>query len=107
MKFRVSMTGVCSTVLALVSFDVQAETTSSALAEALFQEASRLMETGEIPEACEKLEHSFQLEPLPGTLLRMALCHELQNKTATSYLEFSRGLAWAERDGRRDRVVFA
>ena len=79
----------------------------SARAQALFQEAAQLMSAGDFRHACPKLQESLRLERAPGTLLRLALCHERQGKTATAWAEFLEGKAWAERDGRPDRVRFA
>ena len=78
-----------------------------ALAEALFQESIRLMDRGEHAAACPKLEESQSLDPAPGTLLRLALCHELVGKTATAWAEFHEALSWAKQDRRRDRIAFA
>src|SRR4051812_28700343 len=38
-------------------------------ADALFEEGRRLMTEGHLPEACAKLEKSFQLAPRLGTML--------------------------------------
>lgn len=77
------------------------------LAETLFQEAARLMDRGDYVGACPKLSESQSLDPAPGTLLRLALCHEAIGKTATAWAEFEQALAWAKRDRREDRIALA
>ncbi|HEY5448127.1 MAG TPA: hypothetical protein VIQ54_05220 [Polyangia bacterium] len=78
-----------------------------ALATALFKEGRALMVTGRIPEACPKLEESHRLDPSGGTILNLALCHEQQGAIARSWSEFNEAIAFARRDGRRDREAAA
>lgn len=74
-----------------------------ALATALFKEGRTLMVGGRGPEACPKLEESHRLDPSGGTILNLALCHEQQGALARSWSEFNEAIAFARRDGRRDR----
>ena len=76
-----------------------------ALALQLFDEGRALMASGKLDDACRKLEESRRLDPLPGTLLNVAVCHEQQGRTATAVAEFREAKALAERDHRDDRVA--
>jgi hypothetical protein len=77
------------------------------LSEQLFIEGKALMQEKQYGKACEKLQASHDLDQTAtGTLLNLALCHELTNRLATAWAEFRQ--AAAEAAGRRDdRVSFA
>jgi serine/threonine-protein kinase len=74
-----------------------------ALATMFFQEGRMLMAEGRVADACPKLEESQRLDPGGGTLLNLALCHELEGRLARSWSEFKEAAIAARRDGRRDR----
>jgi len=62
---------------------------------------------GKVAEACRELEESWRLNPLPGTLLNLAVCHEQQGRMASAVAEFRQARALAERDRRDDRLSLA
>lgn len=80
-------------------------TEDRALATTLFREAKSLLEDNRVPEACRKLEESERLDPQPGTLLNLAVCHEREGKSATAWVELRQSRVFAERDGRDDRLA--
>jgi hypothetical protein len=73
------------------------------LATALFQEGRALMAKGRTVDACPKLEESHRLDPSGGTILNLALCYEQEGALARSWAEFHEAIAFARRDGRKDR----
>lgn len=82
-------------------------TGSGVVAETLFKEAKELLKRGKVPEACRKLEESHRMEPVPGTLLELALCHEKEGKTATAWGELEASLEATKKDKHREREKVA
>jgi hypothetical protein len=60
----------------------------SATAEILFNEALKLLESGNAAEACRKLEESQRLDPGVGTLLYLADCYKQTGRTASAWATF-------------------
>ena len=76
-------------------------------ADRLFDESKPLLGAGRYAEACPKLSESQSLDPAPGTLLALALCHEGEGKTASAYAELTLVVAAAKKEKRPDRVKLA
>src|SRR5262245_63276914 len=85
----------------------EAPSDQGALARELFDQGRALLETKDYERACEKFAESQRLDPGGGTLLNLALCHELSGKTASAWTEFDQALRMARADGRSDREEFA
>lgn len=85
----------------------QTNASDAAIAQSLFEEGRKLMNEKKFPEACPRLERSYKLDPAPGTLLNLAVCHEAIGKTATARNEYLDTVTMARRDNRRDRLTFA
>jgi hypothetical protein len=81
--------------------------TDRQIAQSLFDDGRALMEGGHVSEACPRFAESQRLDPGGGTLLNLALCHELEGKTATAWTEFRDALSLALRDDRKDRQALA
>jgi hypothetical protein len=76
-------------------------------ADSLFREGKKLMEQKRYSEACRKLEGSQKLEPAPGTLLNLAVCHEAEGKLATAWVEFNDALVQAKAEKNQKRIQLA
>lgn len=81
--------------------------TDRQVAQQLFDDGRVLLEAGRHAEACPKFAESQRLDPGGGTLLNLALCHELEGKTATAWTELREALSVAGRDDRKDRQELA
>lgn len=92
-------------LLVLMAFARSARA-DNATAEALFNDAKKLMDQGKFSEACPKLEESQRLDPGMGTQFHLAYCYEKVGKTASAwslYLEVA-GAAKAVGQVERERV---
>lgn len=77
-------------VVALASPVARAEATARdrASAEAIFRQATALMDEARFAEACEKFAASQQLDPALGTLLHLADCYDRAGRTASAWALF-------------------
>jgi hypothetical protein len=83
----------------------QASPVDKAQADAFFREGRALMAAGNVAQACGKFAESQRLDPAPGTLVNLAICHEKEGKTASAWAEFNEV---AERPGDdKARAAFA
>jgi len=108
------MIGVTARRLALVatlgavgSWAAPALAADPAAAQALFDQARKLMLEEKWAAACPKLQESQRLDPAGGTLLHLALCREREGRIATAWTIYLDALSQAKRDGRKDRAKIA
>lgn len=90
-----------------LSWSAPARANDPATAQALFDQARKLMTQERWAEACPKLEESQKLDPAGGTLLHLALCREREGRVATAWAHYQDALSQAKRDGRKDRAKIA
>jgi hypothetical protein len=84
-----------------------AEPRDPAAAEALFEDARRLLEQGEYQAACPKFAESYRLDPATGVLFALALCHERSGKLALAWAEFIDVAGRANADHNTEREAAA
>lgn len=74
-----------------------------AAAQALFDDARRLMGEKKYGDACPKLEESQRLDPGLGTLLNLAECQALTGRTASAWANFLEAAYQAKAAGQTKR----
>ena len=72
-------------------------------AQALFDDARRLMGEKKFADACPKLEESQKLDPGLGTLLNLAECQALTGRTASAWANFLEAAYQAKAAGQTKR----
>jgi serine/threonine-protein kinase len=82
----------------------EASASDKAAAEALFQEGLALMRGGKLPDACEKLEQSQNIERAIGTSLYLADCYEKSGRTASAWALFRDASSEARAAGQAERA---
>ncbi len=93
-------------LFALVAAPAFAQTDPVA-AQALFDEAKRLMAKNNFDAACPKLAESERLDPAVGTQLNLAECWDKSGKTARAWAAFRDAEAMALHQGQASRAQYA
>ncbi len=92
-----------STLLFGISLPAYAQTDNSVEAESLFQEARKLLDSGDYAAACDKLAASQRLSPAVGTLLNLARCEEKIGHTATAWATYREAATAAKQSHQAER----
>lgn len=74
-------------------------------AEALYDQARKLVSEGEFTAGCAKFEQSQRLDPGIGTLLYLADCYEKAGRIASAWATFREGASQAKAAGQTDRAA--
>lgn len=101
----VSFVFVTSLVQTGLADEISAE--NRAAAEVLFRDAKALADKEQYAEACPKFQESHRIDPKPGTILNLAVCHEKQGKVASAWLDYLEAASFAARAGQKEREAFA
>jgi hypothetical protein len=110
MTYRSTRLGSATATLLLLSSSLttaQPTTGQQATAEALFEQASALVDQGRFPEACEKFAASQELDPGLGTLLYLADCYDRAGRSASAWALFREVQARSKRASQPDREQIA
>jgi len=78
-----------------------------AAAEALFDDAKRLMDAKRYPEACKKFADSQKLDPGVGTLLNLGRCYKENGQTASAWSTYREAASQARSESQTDREQLA
>lgn len=97
MRSRRLLRGTLIAAIVLLRGVANAESAGVAAAQALFDQAKRLMAADNYAEACPKLEESQRLDPALGTVLNLADCYEKEGRLASAWSRFveAQGIAHA------------
>ena len=99
--------GASFAILTVVSAPAHAQSGNKAAAEALFDDARKLMNSGQYAEACPKFEASQEMDPGVGTSLNLADCYEKSGRTASAWAQFRETISAARKAGSADRERIA
>jgi serine/threonine-protein kinase len=87
--------------------NADATPSDKAAAEALFDDARRLMTAQQFSEACKKFEASQRLDAGIGTMLYLADCYEKSGRSASAWAMFREASSTAAAAGQTDRASVA
>jgi hypothetical protein len=94
---------LCFGALTLAPAAARAQGASKqAAAQALFEDAKKLMAKGDLAAACPKFADSQRIDPAPGTEFNLATCYERNGQTASAWATFKSAAASYRAHNRED-----
>jgi hypothetical protein len=106
-KSTVGALGVAIAVATSAPAKAQSTGSDKVTAEALFEDARKLVADKRYAEACPKFADSQRLDPSASTLLNLASCWEKAGRTATAWATYKEAASSANAAGRKDYVTAA
>jgi hypothetical protein len=103
---RTALLALAATLLPLAAH-AEPSPREKAAAEALFQQATALIEQEKFADACTKFEGSQELDPALGTMLRLADCYDRVGRTASAWALFQEAVAVASASDQPEREQIA
>jgi hypothetical protein len=94
-------------VLAAPAGQALAQNRDPVMAQALFDEAKKLVEAGRVAEACPKFLASFRLDPKPGGAFNLGDCYERIGQTASAWARYLEAASLAEQAKQAERAAYA
>jgi hypothetical protein len=85
----------------------RAQTEASGAAQALFDEARRLVADGRSADACPKFAESQRLDPASGTLMHLGDCYLKTGRIASAWAAFGDAASVASAEGKVERAQTA
>ncbi len=101
---RFGKTVICASVFVAIATAASAAYAgpNEAAAEALFEEAKKLVAQKKYAEACPKFAESNKLDRGAGTLIHLGDCYEKTKQTASAWATYKEAASAAQALGRRD-----
>src|SRR5262245_6044422 len=100
---RVGISALAAGIWISAPATLRAQSSDSAAAQALFDEAKALMAAGKAQEACPKFEESQRLDPGSGTLTNLAKCYEDTGRIAAAWSMYLEAASAARAAGNAER----
>ena len=88
LRFRLAVALVAASTTVAFGASAQSSARDRAAAEAMFQEATALMDAKKYAEACDKFAASQELDPGLGTMLYLADCYDRAGRSASAWALF-------------------
>jgi len=94
-------------VAAAMSFSSVASANDIALAEKLFKDGLKAMESNDYTTACKAFAGSHEADPSPGTLINLGTCQEKQGNVASAWGSYQTAAGMADQRGQKERAQTA